>query len=302
MNRYILSEHDHPLSTDYYYEADHTTNPRPISIKSHSHNYYEIYLYISGEVQILLNNHIFDVKKGDVVIIPPYYIHSLIPVNFDSPYERMYLYATETCLSSLQFNEHSLLKPLIDATKLGRFHFTINSDEDYSRIMYAIDRIKDNKLLDFYGKEMMNRSYILQLFTTINSYITKEVWEKPTNETTSLISRIIAYINENYMDNITIDTLCKQFYTNRQSLTKLFKEYTTMTIHNYITLIRITKAKQLIYAGIQPSRIHTMCGFNDYTTFYRSFKKLEGLTPQQYEEYAKKMTKSALPHPTLDIT
>lgn len=288
MNRYILSEQEHPLASDYYYEADHTTNPYPISVTSHSHNYYEIYMYISGEVQIMLNNHIFNVRKGDVVIIPPYSIHSLIPVKFDTPYERMYLYITETCLSSFQFNEYSLIKPLLDSAKQGLFHFRIDLEEDFNRIMFAMDRIKESKRKDYYGKEMMNRSYIMQIFTTINSYIAKEANNKTCNETSSLISRVIAYINENFKENLTLDILCEHFYTNRQSITKLFKEYTTLTIHNYINLTRIAQAKQLIFEGVMPSKLHSMCGFHDYTTFYRAFKRSEGITPQQFEELAKK--------------
>lgn len=286
MNRYILSEYEHPLSSDYYYEANHSVDPRTIFVNAHSHNYYEIYMYISGAVKILLNNHIFDVQKGDIVIIPPYSIHSLIPVTLGIPYERMYLYVTETCLSSFQFNEYSLLKPLLDTTKLGRFHYHIDSAEDFQRISYALDKIKESKNSDFYGKEMMNRSYILQLFTTLNSYIVKEALEKPTEEVTSLISRIIAYINENFMENITLNSLCELFFTNRQTLTKFFKDYTNLTIHSYITMVRIEQAKQLIYRGVQPSTLHLMCGFNDYTTFYRAFKKTEGLTPQQFVAFS----------------
>lgn len=292
MNRYILSELEHPLASDYYYEANHYINPHAIHIKAHSHNYYEIYLYISGEVQIMLNDHIFNVHKGDVVVIPPYHIHNLIPVVEETSYERMFLYITETCLSSFQFNEYSLLKPLFDAAKHGLYHFQIDRDEDFDRITNAIDQISESKSKNFYGKEMMNRSFILQLFTTINSYIIKAVKGascnvKQESETSSLISQVISYINENFTQNITLDMLCEHFYTNRQSITKLFKEYTTLTIHHYINLMRITKAKQLILEGTIPSKLHLMCGFRDYSTFYRAFKRIEGITPQEFEIFAK---------------
>lgn len=284
MNRYILSEHEHPFNSDYFYEANHITNSKAIYVPSHSHNYFEIYMYIRGEAQLVLNNHIFPVKKGDVVIIPPYYIHSLIPSQENTPYERMFVYITETCMNSFQFNEFSLLKPIIDTVKQGRFHYHITKQADYDRITYAIDQIAASKSRDFYGKEMMNRSYLIQLFTTINNYIVKAHGEKREHETTSLVSQVIAYLNENFRKDITLDHLCDYFYTNRQTLTRLFKDYTTMTIHNYITIARITQAKQLIHQGILPSKIHTQCGFNDYTTFYRAFKKVEGITPQHFYE------------------
>lgn len=288
MKRYLLSEKDRPVSTDYYYEADHTTNSNTITVSTHSHNYYEIYMYIRGGVQIMLNNHIFPVRKGDVVIIPPFHLHSLIPMEYDAPYERMYLYITDTCLNSFQFNEFSLLKPLLDATKQGRYHFHIEDPKDFETINNAIDYIKHSKGQEYYGREMLNRSYIMQMFTVINSYIVKEVHEKLDVETSSLMSRVVAYLNDNFMEDFTIDVLCDLFFTNRQTMTRLFKEYTTLTIHNYITLMRITQAKQLIHEGTPPSKLHLLCGFNDYTTFYRAFKRIEGMTPQQYFEISHK--------------
>ena len=168
-------------------------------------------MYINGEVQILLNNHVFNVKKGDVVIIPPYYIHSLIPTKLENPYERMYLYITEACLASFQFNEHSLLKPLLNTIKINRFHYYIDDQKDYERITYVIDKIRDSKRVDYFGKELMNRSYITQLFVIINSYITRENQETVLNETSSPISQIISYINENFHRNITLNHYVNTF-------------------------------------------------------------------------------------------
>lgn len=285
MNRYLLSEHDHPLASDYYYEADHTANDHVPSINPHSHNYYEIYMYLSGEVKVLVNDHIFDVQKGDVVIIPPYYIHNLIPINKEGRYERMYLYVTETCLNTFQFQQHSLLKPLQDAKRSNRFHYHIDNEIDYERITYAIDDLKESKRKNSYGKEMLNRSNLLQIITLVNSYIVKETRKHIPDETSSLVSQVIFYIHENFTKNITIESLSEEFFTNRQKLTKLFKEHTALTLHQYITLTRIAQAKQLICNGIQPSKIHLMCGFNDYTTFFRSFKRIEGVTPKQFYEF-----------------
>ena len=65
MSRYLLSEDDMPIATDYYYEATHTRNPHFSLFKSHSHNYYEIYLFLYGVVQLSVEDNVFNVEKGD---------------------------------------------------------------------------------------------------------------------------------------------------------------------------------------------------------------------------------------------
>jgi YesN/AraC family two-component response regulator len=245
-------------------------------------------MYIKGDVKIFLNNNIINLKRGDIVIIPPNYAHRLILGSVDVPYERLYLYITETCLSSFQFNEYSLLKPLIEATKLNRLHYNVNKDTDYKKLVYAIDKIRDSKKQNYYGKEMMNRSYIMQFLTIINDYIVKENCENIQDETKSLITMIMAYIDENFMENITLESLSKQFFTNRFTITQVFKEHTNLTIHNYIILKRIEYAKKLIYSGVHPTKVFTNCGFKNYATFYRAFKRIEEISPQEFVELSKK--------------
>lgn len=282
MSRYILSETEYPLSSDYYYEANHTYQDHTPLFHSHSHNYYEIYVFLKGEVQIVLKDHIFNIKKGDVVILPPYYVHNLNPVNVTYEYERQYLWITENCLSSFQFHEYNLLKPLLDTEKMGKFNYHIDNEDDFNIISTSMDKIRASKKHNLYGKEMMNRSYIIQIFTILNSYILKENLDVPSDQTSSLVSQVITYINENFAEDLSLALLCEKFYSNKQSLSQIFKKYTTLTLHNYITLSRISHAKQFICSGVIPSKVHIMCGFNNYTTFYRAFQKIEGITPKEF--------------------
>ena len=112
--RYLLHESDHPISTDYYYECRKTTNDHFPRVLAHTHDYYEIYIYLSGSVMLFIEDRIYKVKRGDIIVIPPYTIHQLLPTSeeqLNDEYDRTYMYITPACLSSFQFNEHSLLEP-----------------------------------------------------------------------------------------------------------------------------------------------------------------------------------------------
>ena len=110
--RYLLHESDHPISTDYYYECRKTTNDHFPIIPAHTHDYYEIYIYLSGSVMLFIEGRIYKVKRGDIMVIPPYTIHQLLLTSeeqLNDEYDRTYMYITPACLSSFGFNEYSLL-------------------------------------------------------------------------------------------------------------------------------------------------------------------------------------------------
>lgn len=286
--RYVYRESEHPLSTDYYYECTKTTNyggfPR---VPAHTHNYYEIYVYRSGSVKLSVEDKLYEVRGGDIVIIPPFTIHQLIPIGENTVYDRIYLHVTETCLSSLQFNGISLLKPLWMAGKQKHYHFHISCEDDYQRIYERMFELYRSKREDCYGKEMLNRARIIEIITLINKHIIEDITPRIAAHENQIIDHVLTYINEHYSEAITLDSLANTFYMNKYSLTKLFKEQTNLTIHNYITLKRINTAKQEMMRGTSPSEVCFLVGYKDYSSFYRAFVAQEHLSPKKFVALSK---------------
>lgn len=79
--RYILRESERPLAGDYYYEATKTTNDHFPDIPAHTHNFYEIYIFRTGSVKLAIEDKIYNVRRGDIIVIPPFTIHQLLPEN-----------------------------------------------------------------------------------------------------------------------------------------------------------------------------------------------------------------------------
>lgn len=281
--RYLYSESDNPIATDYYYEARYTSNDDFPYVHSHAHNYYEIYMYLGGSCRLSVEDCMYDVNKGDIVIIPPYTIHQLHQAEPKTlPYVRMYMYITEACLKSFQFNEHSLLHSLELARNNNRYHFTINDTEEYTKIKSCMENIYYNGKKEFYGKELLNRSYILQIMSLLSKNIITELNPQGIIHSNPLIEKIITYINGSYTDDISLDSLTDMFYTNKSTLSKEFKDYTSHTIHNYLVMKRISVAKQEMAEGVPPSQVYLLTGFKDYSTFYRTFQRTEGMSPKDY--------------------
>ena len=281
--RYIYSESDMTMANDYYYEARHITNNEFPVVPSHTHNYYEIYMFLGGSIRLFVEDTMYDVKKGDIVIIPPYTIHQLFQgKNMSLPYIRMYMYISVPCLKSFQFNEHNPLHAFKLATSNKRYHFHINNQHEYNAVEYCMEQIYNNSKTDFYGKEMLNRSYILHLITLLSKNVIEALEPQGILHINTLVENVLSYLNCNYTSEITLDSLADLFYINKSTLSKEFKDYTGQTIHNYLVMKRLNIAKQEMADGVSPSQVYLSTGFRDYSTFYRTFQKNEGISPKEF--------------------
>ena len=106
-----------------------------------------------------------------------------------------------------------------------------------------------------------------------------------TTQDDSPIQRIVRYINNHINDNLTLDTICNKFYISKAQLCRSFKAATGSTVQNYINAKRLVNAKRMLADGIAPTRAALLCGFNDYSVFYRAFFKEYGKAPKK--EYNK---------------
>lgn len=71
---------------------------------------------------------------------------------------------------------------------------------------------------------------------------------------------------------------------NRYALMHKFKQETGSTIYDYVIKKRLAMAKILIRKGMPISQIYQECGFNDYSSFERAFKKNIGISPREYSK------------------
>ena len=99
------------------------------------------------------------------------------------------------------------------------------------------------------------------------------------------INEILAYINEHYTEDIYLEGLAEQFNISPSYLSKLIKEHCGMNFVSYLASMRIEYAKRLLLeTKMSITEIYTQSGFNNRTTFIRTFKKLTGLSPSDFRK------------------
>lgn len=99
------------------------------------------------------------------------------------------------------------------------------------------------------------------------------------------IDKIALFIADHLNEDLKIGTICAKFGVSKNYLYEKFKNYYGQTVNDYITKLRIDKAKLLLTETKEP--VYAICetvGINNYTYFCRLFKKEVGTSPTRYRK------------------
>lgn len=97
--------------------------------------------------------------------------------------------------------------------------------------------------------------------------------------TARLYCNSVEYINENYTDDLSLKEICKRNAMSKNSFCKLFGAMTGTSFKNHLNFCSIQGAIKYIKQGYNISVIYGLVGYNDFTTFYRNFKRIIGCSP-----------------------
>ena len=143
-----------------------------------------------------------------------------------------------------------------------------------SSLFRSISRLEKSFQDDGYAAELFRQVLFLEFMIHLNRSAQKNRLEFiDTASCNSRVLDILQYINENLDGELDIDTLAGRFYISRYYMMRLFKQETGYTLGQYISQKRLLLAKELILSGVPGTQACFDCGFKDYSTFSRAYKK-----------------------------
>ncbi len=99
------------------------------------------------------------------------------------------------------------------------------------------------------------------------------------------IEKAIEYINENYEERLTLEDVADHVYLSSTYFSRIFNQELGMSFNGYLNKVRIDKAKALLLHGnMSLADISATVGFIDQSYFTKVFKKLTGMTPNEYRK------------------
>ena len=271
-------KNDEMLRQDF--QLSHNRDPYFRTMEFHAHDFLELYYFLDGSVTYYIEDQVYDLCPGDLLIIPAGKMHRPVIANEHAAYERMVLWITPQYLQGIDSPAGDLQKNL---QKVGEHGYCVPFRGDETVFVTALLK----KLL-YMQKNDTDPKFCagaveLYLWTIFRSYGVIDTTHR--NET-QVIPQVIRYITEHFSEPLTLEDIAAEFFVSKSYLNRHFKAYTNSTVYAYIMALRLTHACRMLREGIPAVEAGRECGFSDYSTFYKAFKTQTGLSPQQFKSRA----------------
>lgn len=239
---------------------------------AHWHKEIEIVFLLSGELLITIDDAKHYLKAGDIILINSNQIHSM-KGNNDLTYV---LHIIPEVISRIHGSDelHNFSLNTIGVSQ---------ERKSFDSIKYILAKIGIELTKRKEGYQFFLWSYVYELLGHIFRQCPYEVVKNGSkSEDLVKISSIINYIKDNYAQDLSIITIAEALDMSDLTLSNFFKEKTGLSVLFYLQIIRIDQAKTLLRSDAPIVDIAQECGFNSIPTFYRTFKKITGLSPNEY--------------------
>lgn len=249
------------------------------NIQKHSHEMFEIIFILSGECTLTMDDHLYQLKEDDILIIENFASHELHSQNC--------VYA------SLQLDQTRL-----ENTFPSPMHpsFECNSqipgkEEAFDSIRRLIAHIIKNNADKPRGYELKNWIYIYELMEILFMNFRVErsaALEKKSHRYAERVYEISKIIKAHYTEDLTLSALADIMHLSVPYLSKFFMEHFGVNFLTYVTNLRIKNAEyELLHSEKTIETISADCGFPNANAFTAAFKKEYGVLPSAYRRNSK---------------
>jgi len=250
------------------------------SYAPHYHSAVEILIPLEGELYSVIDKTEYCVKTGEVLIIPAGCTHSL-RMELDNVRE-LVLFEQNSVFALKEFGafRQLLSRPIY----LDMEHPVRESVRE--KLVEMVAAYRSGNLL----RNMHCYALLLEVYAQLGeNYLATTASQTEVNAINRQLSgedafnRALDHVNENYMDDVTLDSLAAYAGFSRYTLSRMFRQHTGMTFTQYLSKRRVSMAEELLASTKMPvTQVALQCGFNSIATFNRVFRDVRGCTPTQY--------------------
>ncbi len=264
------------------YELFRYKGAYPREVALHHHDFYEVYFFLSGNVRYNIESRSYLLAPGDVLLISPYELHQPVFSGESRVYERYVLWINKGYLESLSTPGQNLAA-CFDTAAPG--HSSLLRPEETARqwLRYQLDQLMEESDCQDFGSDYMALSYLVQALVLLNRQALRPGREsEPRPSPDALVYRVLGYINEHYSEELSLDDLAGRFFLSKYHLEREFQRLVGVPVHRYIVQKRLAMARRMMEEGRSAKEVYSLCGFGDYSNFYRAFRGEYQISPREF--------------------
>lgn len=249
------------------------------AIENHISGSNELYYVIEGNVKLQLNNRSYSAKKGEFLLVPESTSHrdefevdttfKVFMIHFNWSFSKKFFsHFNNDLLKELTESETMTIGNMINEIQ----NDLIEDDSDINR-MLANSRLYSILLL------------LLKKSIDLNQPKPDKIkLESKRNKRLELIKQARLFVESNFNEMITLDSLAQTLNVSPHHLSHVFSQETNFSLFSYITSVRMENAKKLLMKGDKfVLEVAEAVGYNSESYFNKVFKKYFNHTPSHYQ-------------------
>lgn len=241
--------------------------------------------HVSGNIKIEGKH--YDLKDGDIIILNRDELHC-VAIDNNKFCERITLFVNENILKNFDCEMNTFFDAFYNRKRGVGNHISAETAREYG-LDTALEIILNHTMINDSVNSVLAICKIIELLAKLNKIIspTSPDIPLPTSEN-PIINNIIKYINNHFTEPINCNDIAEEFHLSKYYLTRFFKETVGISLWDYVIVRRLFLFNDLVRKNYSLQEACYKVGFNNYSNFYRLYKKHMNLSPSQFKEQINK--------------
>ncbi|NBD28045.1 helix-turn-helix domain-containing protein [Paenibacillus glycinis] len=255
-------------------------------LPDHLHDWYELVYVHSGKGSFFIDRTIYEMRKGDLFIIPGNTIHRAFP-DKEEPVTSTALFLSPLFVEQPLFGEAFAYLQCFDQSRKNRMFKMACSVELQMRIESLLNHIEAELRMQKLGYRHAVLLNTQQLLLEINRdrHDGQQQKSHAAFKGPNWVRDILLFIDKHFTEDIGLSSLCLIASVSPAHFSRVFKQLTGMNVTKFINVKRIVHAKELLLETEENvGTISAACGFESLPHFHQVFKKIAGVTPNQFRK------------------
>ena len=256
-------------------------NDKAAEIYTHQHTFHEVLIIEQGEIRYQIEDRVYRIGRGDVIVLPAGYRHHPIFTQESLlPYQRIVIWIHAGYLAE-EVGRFPELGTLLDCCHQKDEYVWHPSAGTAGSIMQTAHAILENTKQKPYGWYPIQHYGCMSLLAILGNYIFSE-GNSGMDAAQVATNGMLSYVHAHWREKITLDDLARALLCSRAGAAKKFRETVGIPFYEYVTQLRLLEITKRMQAGTPITQAWIDCGFADYSSFYRAFKKNYGTSPSEF--------------------